>query len=46
MVCLKSVLDSKVFLPTGGIKIQVDNTKAFISDEDYGTGTLCVSERF
>jgi len=45
MVCLtKKVLDEIVELPTNGVKTHALNTKAFIADQEYGVGTLCISE--
>lgn len=44
MVSLKYLAD-KVAIPSSGIKTQVSNTKAFIADQDIGTGELCVAER-
>lgn len=38
------VLQANIELPTDGIKIQLQNTKAFIANSDYGSGTLCVAE--
>ncbi len=34
-----------VSLPTNGIKIQTNNTKAFIASNEIGSGLLCVAER-
>lgn len=44
MVSLK-YLEDKVAIPATGIKKQISNTKAFISDKDFGVGELCVAER-
>lgn len=39
-------LQEEITLPSTAIKIQAYNTRAFISNEDLGTGTLCVAERY
>lgn len=45
MVSLK-VLETKVTIPSSGVKIEVPNTKAVIADQDFGSGILCVAERW
>ena len=46
MVQLRAnVLEKNIVFPTSGVKIEVPNTKIFIADQEYGTGTLCVAER-
>jgi hypothetical protein len=46
MVQLRAnVLEKNIVFPTSGVKIEVPNTRIFIADQEYGTGTLCVAER-
>lgn len=40
------VLNRDVTFPSEGIKMQLPNTRAFISNNDFGVGTLCVAERY
>jgi hypothetical protein len=40
------VLEIDVQLPVDGVKLQISNAVAFISNDSYGTGTLCVAERY
>ena len=40
-----NILDKNIALPTEGIKLQAQNTRAFIGDVEYGKGLLCVAER-
>lgn len=40
------VQEKNVNLPVQGVKLIVDNTRAFIGDSDYGIGSLCVAERY
>ena len=44
MVSLK-VLEENIVLPASGVKCEIPRTMAFIADQDYGLGTLCVAER-
>lgn len=38
-------LKSDLILPADGIKIKLSNVKTFVGENNYGVGTLCISER-